>query len=205
MNKKIGQKLLGLVGASVMAIGSVRAKSVPYMQTVPIATWQAIGKMPAVKTGGHSQVKIQIIFDANCPWCARLYQILHKNHPRIAISWIPVAYIKHDSYSLAKAILTSENPTSSLQKNFDQYDFQHHHGGYRYKYVAPIKMSSTQIDFQKQWISWGGYTPMVFVRVSGQKIVRVAGYDTKALEYLAKKIERSRPESGHTNTSITGD
>ncbi|PWK86746.1 thioredoxin fold domain-containing protein [Fulvimonas soli] len=135
---------------------------------MPPSTWQLAEAAEGVVMGGTPGAKpsIQIIFDANCPYCARLYALLRQEARGIAVRWVPIAYFREDSARLAAAILHAGDPRAALDANFRQYDFHAHHGGYRVPAGATQGLQASNLALQRQWRNWGGYTPMYLVRDS---------------------------------------
>lgn len=131
-----------------------------------LSAWQAAEAAAGVVVGGApgSKPSIQVIFDANCPHCARLYALLRQEAPGIAVRWVPIAYFRPDSARLAAAILHADDPRAALDTDFRQYDFGAHHGGYRMPAEAPLALPESNTTLERQWRRWGGYTPMYLVR-----------------------------------------
>ena len=137
------------------------------LKPLPSSAWQVLEQARGIDMGPDTdrEPAVQVIFDVNCPYCARLHELFRRDYPGVVTRWVPVAYFKPDSASLAAAILNSPDPQASLEVNFGNYDFKSHHGGY-----VPLaghttsNMGKAQEVLRMHWKEWGGYTPMYVVR-----------------------------------------
>lgn len=128
--------------------------------------------------GGHSAApRIQVIFDANCPYCARLYLKLKREYPEVPVRWVPIAYLVTSSAPRAAAILDSQNPQASLDRNFVHYvyDWKKSHGGYPIPDAPSGVLPPANVALKKSWLQWGGATPMIVVRNADGNTIRFLG------------------------------
>jgi thiol:disulfide interchange protein DsbG len=146
---------------------------------MPLAAWQSVEIAEGVEMGETpaSKPSIQVIFDANCPYCARLYALLLQDAHGMAVRWVPIAYLRDDSARLAAAILDANDPRAALDANFRKYDFHTHHGGYK---LSPststlLGLPAANVALKRQWRSWGGYTPMFLVKDNSGAILLTGG------------------------------
>lgn len=92
--------------------------------------WDGAIKLPGIDTGpADSSKRMIVMFDPNCPACARQWQVLKPFLDTIRIHWVPVGYLRPDSTRKAAAILSAANPVEALTWNEDHYDFAHESGG----------------------------------------------------------------------------
>lgn len=155
------------------------------------ATWQILQSAPGIVSAGQSSdAAIQVVFDANCPYSAKIYQYFKRAHPHVAVRWTPVAFMRPDSYARAAAILASARPDASLDKDLGNYNFATRHGGYKMpsKGAAPT-LGSGQRRLQKIWeTKWGSYTPMIFFRDSRGRVFQA---QTDQPEVIDQVVERA--------------
>lgn len=153
-------------------------------------TWQILQDSPGIVTGGDPKavVSIQIVFDPNCPWCAKIYQYLKQKHPNIPVRWTPVAYMRPNSYSLAAAMFASSNPSVSLDQNEAHYDFAKLQGGYSERAVGTaLTLGHGQRVLQQTWeAKWGGYTPMIFFRDSRGRVFQAQTDQPEVIDLVVK-------------------
>lgn len=169
----------------------------PNMDTVvdlPDSAWASLQKAQGIVTGGPSgaPVRVQVIFDPDCPYCALLYRYFQKRHPDTAVRWVPVAYLLPDSGTRAAAILASPNPAVSLDTDLFHYNFngKASHGGYGIPTGEHKKLHEPNVELKQYWEQWGGVTPMIFVRKNDGILVRILGYHTDIIDDL---LERTPP------------
>jgi hypothetical protein len=164
--------LPGLVGTALAADPE------PRFRQVPVQAWETLEKAGGIVTGGTpgTRPNIQIVFDMNCPWCARWYMKLKQTHPDTAVRWVPIAYFRNDSAAMAAAVLASDHPGAGLDANFRNYDFQRDHGGYKLDSRHASESLAPQHDSLKRfWKKWGGYTPMFLFRNRKGEIMLTGG------------------------------
>jgi thiol:disulfide interchange protein DsbG len=165
----------------------------PKLRQVPVEVWEALEGASGIVSGGTSGTtpNIQIIFDMNCPWCARLYMALKQKHPDIAVRWVPIAYFRNDSAAMAAAVLASDHPGAGLDVNFRNYDFQRDHGGYKLdRRHAAGSLAPQHGSLKRLWKTWGGYTPMFLFRNREGEIMLTGGAADWVVESV---ISRAAP------------
>lgn len=143
------------------------------MKPLPQSAWQVLEAAEGIQVGGSAGThpSIQVIFDANCPHCARLYEVLKREHPDVSVRWIPIAYFRADSGTMAAAIVHAPDPAASLDRNFGQYDFKARHGGFR-SGADGAYLSAANFALGRKWRLWGGFTPMIVIRNRQGQILR---------------------------------
>lgn len=79
--------------------------------------WQEAGQLSYIEEGTAGPV-VYVFFDANCPYCHRLYSNLRQYVAagRVRVRWLPVAILAESSKSLAAAIYQSAAPKDTLSK-----------------------------------------------------------------------------------------
>ena len=163
---------------------------------MPESAWQVLEAAQGIQVGGSAgqQASIQVIFDTNCPYCARLYEALKREHPKVAVRWVPIAYFRADSGSMAAAILRSPNPAASLDRDFTQYDFGKHHGGYRPS-SGGLYLSAENLALERRWRAWGGFTPMIVIRNKKGRILKtgIFGSTSEALREAVESAMAPQP------------
>lgn len=163
------------------------------MKPLPSSAWQLLEQAQGIQIGGvaGSRTSIQIIFDANCPHCAKLYETLRQKYPEVATRWVPIAYFRPDSGSIAAAMLRSSDPTGSLDSNYRQYDFKKRHGGYRGA-TEGLYLSAANMALRRHWQTWGGFTPMVVIRTARGEIFKSGIYGPNQ-EVLQAVFQKAMP------------
>ncbi|GAB3339023.1 hypothetical protein [Marilutibacter aestuarii] len=150
---------------------------------LPEAAWETLQAAPGIRWSGAQGMKasVQVVCDANCPYCARLDRTLRARHPDLAVRWVPTAYFKPDSEAMAAALLSAPDPSAALAANYRDYDFGKNHGGY-----APPPAAKRLVDghaaLKAAWKQWGGFTPMVIVRTRDGRVLQAMGSGDRFLE-----------------------
>lgn len=143
---------------------------------MPDGAWQVLNYAQGITLGGHvSKPAIQVVFDVNSPYGARLFNRLQAQIPDTPVRWVPVAYIHADSATIASAILAAPDPAASLRDNFAHYNTAKQHGGFTPPAGRPqIALKAFQPELRRRWAQdWGGYTPITVFRAA-QGAVRQA-------------------------------
>lgn len=150
--------------------------------------WQVLSQARGITLGARgAQPAIQIVFDVNSPYGAKLFERLQKQFPDTPMRWVPVAYIHADSATLATAILASPNPAASLRGNFTHYNAAKQDGGYTPPAGSPeVVRKDFQPELRRRWAEkWGGYTPMTVFRTTQGTIRQAPGLlDTATIERI---------------------
>lgn len=95
------------------------------------AFWERSMALPGIDTGPKSSAKRMVVyFDADCPVCARQWQVLRPYLGQVRIHWIPIAYLDATSKRRGAAILAAPDPAQALMHNERSYDALARHGGY---------------------------------------------------------------------------
>lgn len=156
----------------------------------PQRTWTILQRAPGIVAGlnPNAVANIQIVFDPNCPYSAKIYQYFKRHFPAAAVRWTPVAYMRRDSTALAAAILTSSAPAKSLDQDLGGYDFVTHRSGYRIPAGrAASTLGEKQQVLQKTWAAqWGGYTPMIFFRDSRGRVFQAQTDQQEVIDHVVK-------------------
>lgn len=81
------------------------------------ALWDRVEKRRWVQEGKSGKL-IYVFFDANCPYCHRLWQALHAGVQagKVQVRWLPVALLQETSKGLGAAIYASNNPIDVMGK-----------------------------------------------------------------------------------------
>lgn len=176
-----------------LCCGMARAQQGKF-QTLPDSAWTYISSAQGILVGGdpHAQPNIQVIFDANCPYCAKLYTAMHKDHPNVSVRWVPVAYFWADSAALEAAILQADDPVASLDTNFRHYVFSAKHGGYSVPKDRPFHLAAKNVALRREWEKWGAFTPMIVIRTKNGKILQAGGFSDD-LRVLGEMLDLAAP------------
>lgn len=145
---------------------------------IPIQIWLRIQQAEGIVMGGKKgdSPNIQVIFDANCPWCARLFVKMQNEHPDVAIRWVPIAYFESNSAAIAASILASRDPVKSLSVNFDNYDFKKERGGYPVPLATlDVHLPKPNLELKNEWTELGGYTPMIIYLDKKERVIITGG------------------------------
>ncbi|MBB6184547.1 thioredoxin fold domain-containing protein [Oleiagrimonas soli] len=107
------------------------------------AFWTQAMQLPGIDTGpADSNKRMLVIFDPDCPVCARQWRVLQPYLDRVRIHWVPVAYINGASLHRAAAILSAADPASALARNEQGFDFRRQQGGL----AIPSDISAQALD-----------------------------------------------------------
>lgn len=155
---------------------------------MPGTAWQVLDHAQGITTGERgTKPAIQIVFDVNSPYGAKLFERLRKHFPDTPVRWVPVAYIHADSATMAAAILAAPDPAASLRANFAHYNAAKQHGSY----VPPagsrqLALKAFQPELRHRWATeWGGYTPITLFRTAQGTIRQAPGLlDTATIERI---------------------
>lgn len=163
--------LLALVAAGPLAAAGPASGTLP---SLPAEAWDVAAQARGVQFNGESgqQPELQIVCDAHCPYCARLYTQLRSRFQDVAVRWVPVAYFRPDSAALAAAILSADDPAAALDENYRHYDAAQRRGGYRQLQDAGGILDYEHELLRQGWRAWGGFTPMVMVRDRSGQVFR---------------------------------
>lgn len=149
--------------AMALAAPSVLARQSRLPAQLPAGALDVLNAASGVEFSGSegSKPDLQLVCDANCPYCAKLYVDIQDRFPEVVVRWVPVAYFKPDSASLAARILSSGDPVASLARNYRAYDFTDRRGGYRPADGQRAMLAYENEVLKRHWREWGGFTPMI--------------------------------------------
>lgn len=135
--------------------------------------------LPGINTGPINSTKhLLVIFDPNCPMCARQWQTLKPYLNEVRIHWVPIAHMSNTSEKLGAALLAAKNPSAALFENESNFDYGKTQGGYPLPAEVPqwaIKAlaANTQSQVMKDYL-WG--TPTLgFELENGQRYYGFTG------------------------------
>lgn len=167
------------------------------------AAWNLLSSAPGVRVDSNLDMEpsIQLICDANCPYCAQLDRTLREKHADLAVRWVPIAYFKPDSASLAAAILASRDPIESLRINYRYYNFSERSGGYQAPFNREHKLTHESERLKRRWVEWGGFTPMVVVRSEDGRIHKMLGSTGPYLEAAAEMARSAAAPPSNSQSS----
>lgn len=99
--------------AGVSDVGGAKVMGDTQLQ----ALWDRVEKRRWVQDGKSGKV-VYVLFDANCPYCHRLWGTLRAGVQagKIQVRWLPVAILKDTSKGLGAAIYSAANPGDALSK-----------------------------------------------------------------------------------------
>lgn len=162
---------------------------------LPKSVWQILQRAKGIRVGGSpaATIKIQVIFDPNCPYCARLYLKLKQQYPTVPIRWVPIAYLVASSGPRGAAILQSKDPAASLDADFTQYvyDFKKSHGGYKIPAGKQFILPRENVQLEKRCTQWGGATPMIIFKNSTGEVVRALGEADDTIRQVMQQADKS--------------
>lgn len=95
------------------------ASASPASATTPIAASQALDVLAAQGKGFAagkilSANAVYVLFDPQCPHCARLWEASMPLHGGVKFVWLPVAIMNAKSAPQGAAIMTSTNPVQAM-------------------------------------------------------------------------------------------
>lgn len=136
-----------LIGANGQNITNQNYQTYISPQSASIA-FNYIGNVSYIQQGtNNAPHQSYIMFDPNCIFCHRLYEALQPAiaSGKLAIRWVPVAFLKASSQGRVYAMLSSKDPLAMLQQNEKNFNEQTEDGG-----VPPMTSPSTQVVQQLQ-------------------------------------------------------
>lgn len=171
--------------------GASASAEVKYLQPLPPSAWDLVEATPGIRLGESPgrQANIQIVCDANCPYCAKLDRTLRRDYPDLAVRWVPIAYFKPDSSALAAAILADADPAAALDRNYRGYDAVQRQGGYPVG-AGQGPLGQAHQSLKEEWRKWGGFTPMIVVRGSDGRVSKAMG---SGKDFVSAAIEAAAP------------
>lgn len=193
-----------LLAACLFWLGAAQA-ALTDATPLPASAWRLLEATPGITVGGDPgwKASVQIVCDANCPYCAKLHRTVQHEYPGLAVRWVFVAYFKPESAALAAAILSSPDPAASLAANYRGYDFSTQRGAHRPPVGRQFQPRPAHAELKQKWVEWGGFTPMVLVRTKDGTIVQAQGSSAPflraALEQAAapvRGLKAWRPHEG---------
>lgn len=125
--------------------------------------------------------RIQVIFDPNAPYGAKLYQRMQAHHADVPVRWVPVAYIAKNSAAVASLLIHSRVPKQDLNTDLKYYDFKHQRGGVQPGNSHPAPLPEAQTRLMKAVGKWGGYTPMFVFRDQQGRWLETGGSGEKVI------------------------
>lgn len=194
--------LLFALGIALVWRPAVAAQQSPLaMQLVvqvPAKVWANVQRAQGVTIGGQpgTPLRVQVVFDPDCPYCALLYQFMKREYPSIPVRWVPIAFLLPDSGARAGAILDSPEPAASLAIDFSDYDFNGlgSHGGYAIPKGKHYALPAANVELQRGWeYDWGGATPTVLIRNRDGTVTRVLGFQTDDINRLLRGVRSGLP------------
>lgn len=189
MSTRIARCLL-LFTVALPCLTATHAQDRMYQpRPLPESAWQVLNAASGVVIGGEgkAEVQVQVIFDAHCPYCARLYERLEQDYPKLVVRWVPIAYFKPDSEHVAAAILATNSPATSLARNFHEYDYARKRGGFRAPPYDRYHLGPKHEALKRRWLDWGGYSPMLIAKTSSGDVVRATGSSEPFLQLALEK------------------
>lgn len=174
------------------------------VRPLPPTAWKLLTDAHGIQVGGApgAEVRVQVVFDANCPYSAELYKWLHRYYAATAVRWVPVADLRADSAALAAAILASPSPVDALDEDFRRYHFgpDGGRGGYTLPPGATHQnLPAANLRLQQAWMRWGSLTPMLIVRTRRGAILMHGGIHGSAR--ISELIQRAAlPMKSYTAT-----
>lgn len=193
---KTGYSLALLLAMVLAAPSGALAQQSRLPSQLPAGALDVINSAKGIQFNGLQDNKpdLQLVCDANCPYCAKLYVQLSDHFSEVVVRWVPIAYFKPDSASLAAQIMASADPIASLDRNYRTYDFSERRGGYQ-----PVDGRAQILDYEHEvlrqhWREWGGFTPMILASDGQGQVYRAR--DTrpssirKLLEVAAGETDR---------------
>lgn len=124
------RRLLGLattLAAAALATparaqGSADAPAAPPAPPLPDARamleqFEKSGRGFEMRPGVKSATTVYVVFDPQCPWCAKLWDSAKPIADRVRFVWLPVALLNPRSEPQGAAILASANPVETMEAN----------------------------------------------------------------------------------------
>ncbi|MBB1088722.1 hypothetical protein H4F99_09490 [Lysobacter sp. SG-8] len=179
--------------AGLLSIPWAADAQVRQYRPLPDDAWRTLEAASGIRWMGASglQANVQVICDANCPYCARLDRTLREKYPSLAVRWVPTAYFQRDSEAVAASLLSSEDPVAALIANYRDYDFDARHGGH-VPASNGLRLGASHGALEQAWKEWGGFTPMIVVRTRDGRILQALGSNES---FVAPVLEMAAPSA----------
>lgn len=150
---------------------------------LPPDTWPQLKTFTGIKIANKpgDMVQLVVLFDANCPHCAKLWSHIYgkdSRHQNITSLWAPVVYMKKDSAGKAAELLTA-NSRHALADNFEKFDFKERSGA-----AVPIDVSSNlRISLDRNTNTWQklmAATPLLIYKTKEGTVLTQIGLPPEA-------------------------
>lgn len=144
-----------------------------------------------IQTGDKAgAAHITVIFDPNGPYAAKLYTLLQKDHPDLAVRWVPIAYMTKTSAPLTALLIDSRSPQQDLNTDLADYNFNKRHGG-----IVPGSDRSSNLPAEQQHVfaalkKWGGYTPMIVFQDQAGRWLETGGSGSKVINSVLARAAK---------------
>lgn len=163
--------------ATAAAIDTARKDGIELkLEALPASAWDVLTTSAGIPFGLEpgKQANVQVIFDTNCDYCAKLY-LRMQDEPFVGIAtrWVPVAFMKQDSAAIANALLASNDPARSLDAFFRSDKAKRNRGDILPSHVMQSRHEPDYAALMKKLGEWGGYTPMIIIRTAAGEVLRV--------------------------------
>lgn len=136
------------------------------------------------------QAHISVIFDPNGPYAAKLYTLLKKDHPDLAVRWVPIAYMTKTSKPLTSLLIHSHSPQQDLNTDLADYNFSKQHGGIVPGHERAKTLPSEQQHLSEAMKKWGGYTPMIIFQDDTGRWLKTGGSSSKVLNSVLARAAK---------------
>lgn len=136
-----------IIGANGQNISNQNYQTYISPQSASIA-FNYIGNVTYIQQGSNNAAhQAYILFDPNCIFCHRLFEAMQPAiaSGKLAVRWVPVAFLKANSQGRVYALLSSKDPLAMLQQNEKNFNDQTEDGG-----IPPLSSPSTQVVQQLQ-------------------------------------------------------
>lgn len=169
------------------------------------SAWTTLANAGGIVIDGssHAEPSIQVVFDPNNPYDARVYRRMRSDYPGIPVRWVPVAYMRADSAAMAGAMLSSSDPAASLDQDLGQYDEQAKHGGYRLPAGRQWTLPPANQTLFQAWKGWGGYTPMFILRSRDGRILKTGGARAEVLRSVIAHARKAGASDAAATPSLS--
>ena len=163
--------------------------------TLPADTWWQLNTLTGIQISKKPTdiVQLIVLFDANCPHCAKLWLYLYgkgSRYQQVVSLWVPVAYVNKDSIGKAASLLNS-NSSQALANNFENFDYGHRSGA-----AIPAGVtSSMRLSLDRNNSTWEkimAATPLLIYKTrDGQVMTQVGLPPQIRLNDLLEKLAPS--------------
>lgn len=169
--------LAGMLAA--LMPGPLPAQHLPAQrEAVPLTVWSSLDAAEGIQRPGSGVARVQVVFDPFCPSSANLYRKVEQEYPGAAVRWIPVAYYRRNSATVARTLLDASSPYEAMGDQFTRLS----QGTADVDGAGRRGVPAINPDILQSAEGLGAYTPMVFSRTPAGGVQLHRGHYSSAMD-----------------------